>query len=204
MRLTTCRASREERRRAMPADPIVPDPLFKVTHAVTIEAPPERVWPWLAQMGAGRAGWYSYDLVDNGSQPSAQRILPEYQHVAPGEVLPAIPGATDAFLVAAIDPPRDLVLTGPAAGGRSRASWEFLLEPLDPVRTRLIVRGRVSRRWLDGPQDRSASPGRPIFIKRVYRVLARLPRPLLVAIAAFGHRLMQARQLRGIKRRAET
>jgi len=205
MRISTCLASRGERHGVMPADHLVPDAIASVTHAVTIDAPPERVWPWLAQMGAGRAGWYSYDHVDNGGVASATRIVPEYQHIAPGHVLPAIPGATDHFVVASVEPPRDLVLTVPraGAGGVSRVSWEFLLEPLDHGRTRLIVRGRVSPHWLDIPQDRSASPDGPILIERVYRVLARLPRPVLFLVAGFGHCLMQARQLRGIKLRAE-
>jgi hypothetical protein len=54
--LTTCLASRGEKQRAMPADSLVPAPMGTVTHAVTINAAPERVWPWLVQMGAGRAG----------------------------------------------------------------------------------------------------------------------------------------------------
>jgi hypothetical protein len=68
------RASRAERRRALPGDSLVPDPMFTTTQAVTIGAPPERVWPWLAQMGAGRGGWYSWDRIDNGSHPSANSI----------------------------------------------------------------------------------------------------------------------------------
>jgi hypothetical protein len=197
------RASRAERRRALPGDSVVRDPMFTTTQAVTIGAPPERVWPWLAQMGAGRAGWYSWDRIDNGSHPSANSIVPVYQRIAPGDLMPAIPGALDAFVIAAVDPPRDLILTVPAPGAGSRVSWEFFLEPLDHDHTRLIVRGRVSRHWLQGVQDHSTSPGGPIFIERVYRMLARLPRPLLVAAGGFGHRLMQNRQLRGIKHRAE-
>jgi uncharacterized protein YndB with AHSA1/START domain len=197
------RASRAERRRALSGDSLVPDPMLTTTQAVTIDAPPERVWPWLAQMGAGRGGWYSWDRIDNGGHPSANSIVPGFQHIAPGDLMPAIPGATDAFVVAAVEPPRDLVLTVPEPGTGTRVSWEFLLEPLDHGHTRLIVRGRVSRRWVQATQDRSASPGGRIFIERVYGVLARLPRPLLVAVGGFGHRVMQNRQLRGIKHRAE-
>lgn len=201
--ISTCLASRQERRRAMPADSIVPDAMATVTNAITIDAPPERVWPWLAQLGAGRAGWYSYDLVDNGGLPSANRIVPEHQHLAAGVVLPAIPGATDAFVVASLEPPLDLALTVPGPGGRCRASWEFLLKPQAHDRTRLIVRGRVSPRWLDAAPNDSASSKRPIPIERVYGVLAKMPRPVVFLAAGLGHRLMQARQLRGIKRRAE-
>jgi hypothetical protein len=79
MIFTACLASHEEKQRAMPADPLVPGPMGVVTHAITINASLERVWPWLAQMGAGRAGWYSYDWIDNGGHPSANAILPAYQ-----------------------------------------------------------------------------------------------------------------------------
>ena len=66
-------------------------PHFSVTP--DIAAPPERVWPWRVQMGAGRAGWYSYDRIDNGGRPSADRIVPELQRLAVGDVMPAVPGA---------------------------------------------------------------------------------------------------------------
>jgi hypothetical protein len=68
-------------------------------HAVTIAASPESVWPWLVQMGSGRAGWYSYDWIDNDGHPSATEIIPEFQRIAPGDVLPSLPGATDSFIV---------------------------------------------------------------------------------------------------------
>lgn len=203
MVFATCLASREERHRAMPADSLIPASMGVVTHAVTIAAPPERVWPWLVQMGAGRAGWYSYDWIDNGGHQSANAILLEHQQIAPGDVMPATPGMTDAFRVAIVEPPHDLVLIVPEAGGANQVSWEFLLEPLERGRTRLIVRGRISHRWLGSIRDRSRPPGRLIFIERIYETLARAPRPLMLAAAGLGHYIMQARMLRGIKRRAE-
>ncbi|HEX5831317.1 MAG TPA: hypothetical protein VFY16_10080, partial [Gemmatimonadaceae bacterium] len=99
--------------------------------------------------------------------------------------------------------PRELVLIAPAAAGAPRASWAFQLEPLERDRTRLVVRGRVSPHWLDEAGRDPAASGRPLFIERVYGLLARLPRPLLLAAGGFGHRVMQNQQLRGIKRRAE-
>ena len=203
MHIATCLVSREETHRAMPADWLVPAPMGTVTHAVTIDAPPERVWPWLAQMGAGRAGWYSCDWIDNGGHPSANSIRPEYQHVAQGDVMPATPGMTDAFCVTTVRPPHDLVLTVPEATGGNQVSWEFLLEPLDHERTRLIVRGRISRQWPGSIRERSRPPGRLVLIERIYAVFAHTPRPLMLAAAGFGHYIMQARMLRGIKRRAE-
>jgi hypothetical protein len=75
MTLAICVATILERRRPLRVDAMIPDPLFTSTQAVTIDAPPEQVWPWIAQMGAGRAGWYSWDAIDNGATPSASRVL---------------------------------------------------------------------------------------------------------------------------------
>jgi hypothetical protein len=194
----------DEQTQAMSADALVPDPIFTETRAITIRAPVERVWPWLAQMGSGRAGWYAYDWVDNGGHPSARSILPEYQQIGAGDILPALPGMKDIFLVTAAEPPCRLVLTVPDATFGSRVSWEFLLKSLDQGHTRLIVRGRVSSHWLAAvPQDDSTAHHRPIFIERVYGLLARLPVPIMLGIASVGHGLMHVRQLRGIKTRAE-
>ena len=84
MFLTSVRAPPQERKRSLPADLLIPDPAAIVMHAVTIAAPPEYVWPWLVQMGSGRAGWYSYDWVDNNGHTSATEIIPSLQHVAVG------------------------------------------------------------------------------------------------------------------------
>ena len=59
-----------------PGDELVPDPTGGATMATFLAAPPEEVWPWLVQMGGGRAGWYSWDWVDNGGEPSADHIVP--------------------------------------------------------------------------------------------------------------------------------
>jgi hypothetical protein len=83
-------------------------------------------------------------------------------------------------------------------------SWEFLLEPLDHSCTCLIVRGRISQHWPGGSPARTAASQRPILIERIYTVLGRTPRPLMLVVAGFGHYLMEARMLRGIKRRAES
>jgi uncharacterized protein YndB with AHSA1/START domain len=202
MAFATCYATAAERHRSLPADGIVPNPIFTSTHAITIDAPPEQVWPWIAQMGAGRAGWYSWDLIDNGGMPSARCIVPELQTVARGDVMPAVPHASDAFVVAAVDPPRDLVLTVGNGHGAHAVVWEHVLEPIDGGRTRLIVRGRASSHWLDLARAPTPAGHHRIFIERAYAVLARLPRPLLIAFAGIGHRMMEARHLRGIQRRS--
>jgi len=201
MAFSTCVATVPERRRPLAVDGLVPKPIFSVTHAITIDAPPEQVWPWIAQMGGGRAGWYSWDAIDNGGSPSARRVVPELQTIAPGDVMPAVPGAKDAFIVTSVDPPRDLVLTVPDGQGGTVVAWEHTLERLEGNRTRLIVRGRASPRWLDLARARPPAGHQRIFIERAYAMLARLPRPLVVRFAALGHRFMEARHLRGIQRR---
>ncbi|MGO9545149.1 MAG: hypothetical protein ACLPPF_10185 [Rhodomicrobium sp.] len=187
-------------RRSLPGDAIIPNPTATVMHAATISAPVKCVWPWLVQMGAGRAGWYSFDWVDNGGKPSATGIIPELQHIAPGDIMPSLPGALDSFVVAAVEPQRDLILTVPAAGGGNLVSWEFFLE-LHPSGSRLLVRGRVGAQWPAGIAGQPATPPRPI--ERVYAFLALIPRWMMIPIAEFGHGVMQRRQLSGIKRRAE-
>jgi hypothetical protein len=119
-----------------------------------------------------------------------------------GEVMPAVPGAKDAFVVTAVDPPGDLVLTVPDGHGGNAVAWEHHLEPLANGRTRLIVRGRTSSHWLDLARAKPPAGHRRIFIERAYAALARLPRPMLIAFAALGHRVMEARHLRGIQRRS--
>ena len=202
MTLATCLATKFERHRPLAADGMVPDALFTSTHAITIDAPPEQVWPWIAQMGAGRAGWYSWDGIDNGGRPSATRIVPALQAVVAGDVMPAAPGSTDAFVVARVRPPRDLVLTAPDGQGGYSVAWEHVLEPLAGGRTRLIARARASSRWVGLARAKPPDGHHRIFIERVYSALAQLPRPLLIVLAAIGHRVMEARQLRGIQRRS--
>ena len=88
---------------AMPGDEIVPDASFIATRAITIAAPPEQVWPWIVQIGTGRAGFYSYDLFDNAARPSADRILPEFQEIQVGDWVPmsSTVNQTTAFRVKA-------------------------------------------------------------------------------------------------------
>jgi hypothetical protein len=198
------KAMDQEQRQGMSADSIIANPIYIETRALTIAAPVESIWPWLAQMGSGRAGWYAFDFIDNGGRPSAKSILSECQIISPGDILPALPGMKDVFVVSEVDPPCRLILTVPDLTSGPRVSWEFNLKPLDDGRTRLIVRGRVSSCWLAVADPGSSSERHEkIFIEHVYGLLARLPLPVMLAVASFGHGLMQARQLHGIKIRAE-
>ena len=211
-----CWARAEEQRRRLPGDELVPHPKWTITHAITIDAPPEAVWPWVIQMGSGRAGWYAYDRIDNAGVPSARRIVPELQHVAVGDVMPALPAFRDAFIVSEVVPESALVLVVPLQSGEgasaaapdpsgpaARASEALVLEPVDRRRTKLIARGRISEYWL-ADQGTDPAPGKAkFFIERVYNLMAKMPSSLLIPIAGFGHYLMESRMLRGIKRRAE-
>lgn len=176
------RATPEEKMRVLPGDERIPQAIDTLTHGVTIRSAPRDVWPWLVQMGAGsRAGWYSYDWLDNGRQPSATRIVPELQDPEIGTIFPALPGVTDAFVVLAMERERVLML-GIASKGRTEVTWTFCLEEVAPGLTRLLVRVR-------------AGPG--------YRFYG-LPLLLTRLVARVVHFVMQRRQLLGIARRAET
>jgi hypothetical protein len=91
---------------ALPGDELVADAQASDTRGIDIAAPPDKVWPWLVQMGYGRAGWYSYDQLDM-NHPSADRILPEYQALGVGDVLPTDPGG--GFEVKVVEPAHALV-----------------------------------------------------------------------------------------------
>jgi hypothetical protein len=130
-------ATDEEVARALPGDELLPD--ANVTaRAITIDAPPEQVWPWLVQLGYGRAGWYSYDWIDNDGHPSASGVVPELQRLEPGDRILMIPGMGPR--VRAVEPNRYL-LAGDAGGG----IWCLALHPLGDGRSRLVSRWRT--RW---------------------------------------------------------
>lgn len=158
-----------ETARALPGDDLIAEPTASDTRGIEIAAPPAVVWPWLLQMGYGRAGWYSYDAIDM-DHPSAHELVPELQALAVGDLMPTHPGG--GFLVKELEPERALVLylddelvnqqaaksaepasvnlkaTGAALGamvpGQFRTTWTFFLEPLDGGHTRLIERFRIA------------------------------------------------------------
>ena len=84
-RLMRWGATDEEVAGPYPGADLVPDGKRAATMAVTVEAAPEQVWPWLVQMGGDRGGWYSWDLLDNGRRPSAHEVHPEWQDLALGD-----------------------------------------------------------------------------------------------------------------------
>jgi hypothetical protein len=123
-------------------DEIISDARARLTHATTIDAPPKDVWPWLLQMGCQRAGWYSWDVLDNGGVRSADHIIPELQHLAIGDTLPARPVGAEGFEVLRIVPERALVLSGTSP--KWAGTWAFVLEPLGSNKTRLVTRYRAA------------------------------------------------------------
>ena len=140
---TQVRATAAERARSMPGDEQIPQAIDTLTHGVTIRRAPRDVWPWLAQMGAGsRGGWYSYDWLDNGRQPSALRIVPALQRPVVGTICPALPGMTDGFTLLAIEHERTLTLGWLTPGGTPQVTWTFVLDEAMPRVTRLTVRVR--------------------------------------------------------------
>jgi hypothetical protein len=91
---------------------LLPDTRTQVTHAITINATPEKIWPWIVQMGCGRGGFYSLDTLDNAGVPSAREIHPELQKIEVGQIIPAMPDSDLGFEVLSVDEPRTLVLGG--------------------------------------------------------------------------------------------
>jgi len=212
-----CRATPEEARQPLPGDEVIPHPIMSQTHAITIEVPPDQVWPWLVQMGCGRAGWYSYDLLDNGGRHSATTINPAWQHLVIGEVMPAVPGSRDAFVVMDFTPGNMLLLGVPmvnTAGGAGETaasapafimSWVHVLEETPAHHTGLITRGRGG----DVPPLPSPKAGKP-FLARfaapselVVTIIMKLPRPVMAFLYRLVHFIMDQRHLVGIKQRAK-
>jgi len=149
--MATWGSDRLERHQRLPGDDLVPAPAASVTRAVTIEAPAEEVWPWLAQMGSsvlGRAGWYSYDRFDNAGAPSAASLLDCVPEPRVGDVL--VPDPRFAWAVRDVQPGRHLLLDITTPPGRFRlyATWLLLLRPAGPGRCRLVERSS----WQVGPR----------------------------------------------------
>jgi hypothetical protein len=134
-------ATDDEVSRRAPGDQAVANPHTVTTRGVTIRAQPAEVWPWLVQMGAGRGGLYSYDWLDRlfgyiGS-PSSDQILPQFQELSVGNVIPLGKGPSWPVIVA--DREQALVVE-PVRG---QVTWAWLMEAFDAETTRLISRVRT-------------------------------------------------------------
>ena len=164
----------EEIGSALPGDELCPDARIVATRSITLAAPPEHVFPWLRQMGFGRAGWYSYDLLDNLGRRSARSIIDEWQHVSTGDTIPGGPVAFEATIV---DPPHSFVLslaTNGMVGRRIHFTLAYHLRPVNGG-TRLVTRARAT---IDLPGGKLLErlvlePGDGIMVRRQLLGLAR-------------------------------
>ncbi|MFC6940655.1 hypothetical protein ACFQE8_11870 [Salinirubellus sp. GCM10025818] len=169
--------------RSLPGDALLPDAGGESTMAITVDAPPDAIWPWLRQLGQEQGGFYSYEPAENlvGLDiHNADRIVPEWQDLDVGDTVRL--GRADRFPdatleVAAFDPEASLVLRTP--DDPPWWVWAFVLEPIDEATTRLLVRSRI--RLPENPVVHVAS---------------------LVALDPVSS-LMTYGMLRGIRRRAE-
>jgi hypothetical protein len=185
-------ATPDETTRTYPGDELLADPDGGATMATTLPAPPEKVWPWLVQMGGDRGGWYSWDWLDNNGEPSADRIVPEWQNLEEGQHLYRVPkGPANWFTVVVLEPNRTLVLqssygltghssdrqSGPLPRAHVDGIWGFHLRPAPGDWTRLVIRTR--------------SRGRPRLFTRPFGLL--LGEPV--------HFIMQVRQFHNLRTR---
>ena len=150
-------ATEEEVAGPYPGAELVPDGKRGATMAVTIDAPPDEVWPWLVQLGGDRGGWYSWDHLDNAGRPSAREVHPEWQDLGLGDSVKYWTrrhGAVDAWQVAAFEPNRFLGLRGysdlrgrpldrsqPRPSAYTEGLWGFWLKEQPAGRTRLVIGG---------------------------------------------------------------
>jgi hypothetical protein len=180
-------ATDEEVRRTLPGDELVPTPRAQSTWAVTIEAPPDRVWPWLVQMGQDRAGFYTYEWFENGllrlNIHNADRLVPEWQNITVGDRMWFYPERypikpRSGPRIVAIEPNRVLLLCHQVTDDATTCpgTWQFVLEAGGENVTRLMLRAR------SGPS----------------------PTTWFDILAEPAYFLMTRGMMLGIKRRAET
>jgi hypothetical protein len=168
----------------MPGDDIVHRAQFNATRAITIEAPPEQVWPWIAQLGYARGGFYTYDLVDNAGERSADRIIEEYQHLEVGDLIPMFHeshGLAISYRVDSLQVNEWMIwVHRPHENEPPDSTWSWRLTRLRADRTRLVTRMKQDYRW--------ETPRLAMFN---------------LILMEFGDFAMERRMLKGIKVRAE-
>ena len=194
-------ATTEEVHASLPGDEVILNPVWQTTHGITIQAGAPEIWPWLAQMGITRGGWYLSQRLDRIiwriDSPSVDQIVPELQYLEPGHIIPDSVNGTAHFRVISVQPNKALVLhsrrhprTGvwpdllaEDPGLHLDFSWAFVLNEIDERQTRLLIRSRgiVMSGKLPAPR----------WIR------------FLEPVADFADFLYTRQMLRGIKRRAE-
>jgi hypothetical protein len=136
-------ASDAEIKRTMPGDALVDKASFNATRAVTINAPAENIYPWIVQMGVNRAGWYSYDLLDNLARPSAESILAQHQNLKVADLIPISPDGKEGLWVRAFSTNK-WMLWWDKLGDHS---WAWQIYSTGENQSRLVTRVRVKYRW---------------------------------------------------------
>jgi hypothetical protein len=168
----------------MPGDGVVRRAQFNATRAITIEAAPEHVWPWIAQLGYRRGGFYTYDLVDNAGERSADRVIDDCQHLQVGDLIPMFHESHGLSISYRVDSfgmnEWMLWVHQPHQTERPDSTWSWRLTRLDTDRTRLLTRMKQDYRW--------ETPRLAIFN---------------LFLMEFGDFAMERRMLKGIKVRAE-
>lgn len=159
---------------AVIGDDLCPRARISATRCIDIPAPPEAVFPWIRQMGFGKAGWYSHDWIDNLGRRSATEIRPEWQDVHTGS---PVPGGPVAFEAALVEPPCAFVLRVVPSGRLTSRMCFTLAYELRPVAsgTRLVTRVRAR---MDIPGSRFLErfvllPGDGIMLRKQLRTIAR-------------------------------
>jgi hypothetical protein len=169
----------------MPGDDVVRRAQFNATRSISIDAPPEQVWPRIVQLRYGSAGFYTYDLIDNAGQWSAERILDEYQHPAAGDLMPMckeVGGLAIAYTVTAFETNEWMVwVHRPQPTEKPDSTWTWRLDVTAVDGTRLVTRVKQGYRWV--------KPGLVFFN---------------FVLMEMGDFAMERRMLKGIKRRAES
>jgi hypothetical protein len=140
----------------LPGDDLLPAYASEATHAITIHASPQRVWPWLMQIGQDRSGFYSYTFLENlflADMPKVEHLVPDWKPRAPGETIwfgtAKRFGGRGRMIAAMVEPQREFAMVTVNDWQRLRAGspaqeavWSFTLEPLEDGQTRLIARVR--------------------------------------------------------------
>jgi len=134
---------------SLPGDELVPEPKWSYTLAVAVNASPEAVWPWIAQIGQGRGGFYTYQTLENlaGCKiTNTTKILPDHQHPAIGDDIHLHP-TSPPMRMEIVDPPNALVLLGSpvdigAEDSWGTSTWQFAINPSPRGGSRLLTRGR--------------------------------------------------------------
>lgn len=202
--------------RELPGDHLVPEPTLVETRAITIDAAPADIWPWLVQMGYGRGGWYSYDQMDMKGH-SATEVVPEWQQLAVGDTVPTHPAG--GFEAALVDREQALVLyVDPAIIER----WQAATEAGEGTEGREQHEAAPAGVQASGaflgttvPRDFAGSwafviepmaDGRTRLVERLRFRFAGAPTiggPMAMEALGFGVFLMVRRQMLGIRDRAE-